>query len=111
MHIDSEKPIDASKLFFHAEAEKLSGLITEVVQKFGVTEEDAEALIEESASIYEVESQVETEDLADASWDIQKITAEAAKKLGFAGVLVEDEQGGAVMIDMIDRENDLTLVK
>ena len=109
--VDSEELIDAGKLFFHADAENLSELVSEVMCRFGVSEEDAEALIEESQSIYEVESEVEPEDLADASWDIQHITAKAARTLGFRGVRVTDEQGGAVMIDMMGREKDLALTE
>lgn len=107
IEIDDGDIISADRLFYHDGAENLSGLIADVVRRFDVSAADAEALIEESASIYDVGSSVEPEDLADAAWDIQHITAKAARILGFRAVRVTDEQGGSVMIDMMGREKEL----
>lgn len=107
IEVDDDAIINAGRLFYHDDAEKLSVLIAEVVSRYDVSEADAEALIEESASIYEVESSVEPEDLAEAEWDIQHITAKAARALGFRAVRVTDEQGSSVMIDMLGRESEL----
>ena len=107
IEIDDEAVIDASELFYHDEAEKLNGLIEEVADQFGVDAETAEALIEQSSDISFVESSVEPEDLADASWDIQLYSAKAAEILGYKAISMEDEQGTAIMVNMLGRETEL----
>ncbi|MGJ8518035.1 hypothetical protein [Carnimonas bestiolae] len=107
IEIDDEQIIEASQLFYHEDAEKLEALVSELAEELEIDEDDAEALIEESKSIYDIESNVEAEDMAEASWNIQLYTARAAKALGFRGVEVEDEQGSAYMIAMRGNENEL----
>lgn len=102
--------IEAGRLFFHEGAASLGALVSELAELLDVSEADAEALIEESTSIYDLTSNVEAEDLAEASWNIQRFTARAAQRLGFRGVAVTDEQGTAYMIDMLGREGDLVKV-
>lgn len=99
--------IRAGSLFHHDAAEKLAELVTEVAARFNIDEDTAEALIEETQSIYDIECNVDPEDLADASWDIQHYTARAAKLLGFRAVAVADEQGTAYLVDMLGRESEL----
>lgn len=101
--------IEASQLFYHEDAAKLAGLVSELAQRLGVDEDTAEALIEESKSVYDIDS-IEAEDSADASWDVQLFTARAAKILGFRAVQVQDEQGAAYMIDMLGHEDELELL-
>ena len=105
--LDDAAVIEASALFYHENAEKLSALVAEVAARFDIEEDAAEALIEESASIYDIDSNVEPEDMADASWDIQHYTARAAKLLGFRGVAVSDEQGVSYLVDMLGHESEL----
>ena len=105
--IDQADLIDASGLFCHANAATLDSTVSRLAARYGVDINTAESLLDESASIFDIECNVEAEDLADASWDIQKQTARAAKLLGFRGVRVTDEQGSAYMIDMLGREADL----
>ena len=100
--------IKASQLFYHEDAAKLTGLVAELAERLGVDEDTAEALIEESKSVYDIDS-IEAEDAADVSWDVQLFTARAAKILGFRAVQVTDEQGAAWMVDMLGRESELTL--
>lgn len=102
--------IDASGLFHHKEAEKLADLVAELAARFDISESEAEALMEESKSIFDIDCCIEPEDLADASWDVQHFTARAAKVLGFRGVVVSDEQGAAYMVDMLGREDELVKV-
>ncbi|WP_158658379.1 hypothetical protein [Achromobacter sp. AONIH1] len=109
LEIDEAAIIEAGQLFFHADAEKLAPLVAELAHRLGVDEDDAEALIEESQSVYDVDG-IEAEDAADASWDVQHYTARAAALLGFRGVAINDEQGTAYMIDMQGREGDLERV-
>lgn len=99
--------IRAGALFYHEEAEKLTGLIAEVAARFDIDKNTAEELIEESTSIYDIESNVAAEDMADAAWDIQHYTARAANLLGFRAVAVNDEQGTAYIVDMLGRETEL----
>lgn len=105
--LDESEVIEAGEIFYHENASSLSALVAKVAEQFDIDEDTAESLIDESASIYEIESNVDAEDLADASWDIQRYTARAAKELGFRAVLVTDEQGSAYMIDMMGREAEL----
>lgn len=107
IELDDAAVIRASALFHHDDAEKLAGLVAEVATRFDVDEDTAEALIEESQSIFDIDSNVEPEDLADASWDIQHYTARAAKLLGFRAVAVSDEQGTAYLVDMLGREAEM----
>lgn len=108
IELDASSVIEASSIFYHDDSdEKLDALVATVAKRYAVEEAVARDLIDETASIYEVDSSVEAEDLADASWDIQLATAKAAKMLGFQGVRVTDEQGAAYMIDMLGREEEL----
>lgn len=101
--------IEAGQLFYHENASKLESLVAELAGHLGIDEDDAEALIEESKSVFDLDI-MEPEDAADLSWDIQLFTARAAKILGFRGVQVKDEQGTAYMIDMLGYESELARV-
>lgn len=106
LDLDSADVIEAGQLFYHEDAAKLEGLVSELAARLDVSEEDAEALIEESKSVYDLNN-IEAEDAADVSWDVQLFTARAAKLLGFRAVSVHDEQGAAWMVDMLGRETEL----
>ncbi|WP_288076476.1 hypothetical protein [Pseudomonas sp.] len=106
LELDEDAIIDADRLFYHEDAEKLDALVAELADRFEIDADTAEDLIAEKASVYDLDS-IEPEDMADASWDVQRFTARAAKILGFRGVAVSDEQGTAYMIDMLGREADL----
>lgn len=106
IEINDDQLIEAGQLFYHEDAAKLDGLVAELAGRLDIDEDDAEALIEESKSVHDLDN-VEPEDAADLSWDVQLFTARAAKILGFRGVRVEDEQGSAYMIDMLGQANDL----
>ncbi|WP_252109071.1 MULTISPECIES: hypothetical protein [unclassified Halomonas] len=107
IEINEDDIIEASQLFYHADAEKLSDLVAELAAKLSIDEDDAEALIDESKSIFDLDLDIEPEDMADASWDVQIFTARAAQILGFRAVEVEDEQGAAFMVSMMGRESEL----
>ena len=98
IEIDEDDIIEAGQLFYHEDAEKLAGLVAQVMEMVGCDEDTAEELISQHQDVHSIECDIEPEDLADASWDIQRITAEAALVLGYRGVEVEDEQGAAYMI-------------
>lgn len=106
MELADADVIEAGQLFYHEDAANLEGLVAELAERLDISEEDAEALIEESKSVYDMDN-IEAEDAADASWDVQLFTARAAKTLGFRAVQVKDEQGVAYMVDMLGREAEL----
>lgn len=106
IEVNEDDFIRAGSLFYHEDAEKLDGLVSEFCEKYGVDEDTAEEIISERANAWD-----EIEDCdADISWDVQHFTARAAKILGYRGVIVQDEQGGAWMIDMLGRESELELI-
>ena len=111
LELDDDGIIDAGSIFYQYNAEILAPLVAKIAQRYGVDDDVAESLLDESKNIFNVECNVEPEDLADASWDIQKTTAQAAKLLGFRGVKVSDEQGSAYMIDMAGRESELQIAE
>ena len=102
IELNEAEVISARRLFWHDDAEKLSGLVAELADRLGCDADTAEALVEEKTSIYDVadDLSVDAEDLADISWDIQHASAKAACLLGFRGVAVSDEQGVSFMINM-----------
>ncbi|MEB0077992.1 hypothetical protein QN386_23835 [Pseudomonas sp. CCI3.2] len=107
IEVSDDSIIEAGRLFHHEDASKLAVLVAKLATRLGIDVDVSEALIEESVSIFDIDSNVEAEDLADTSWDIQLFTARAAKLLGFRGVEVSDEQGTSYMIDMLGRESEL----
>lgn len=107
IEIDDDAVIEASQLFYHDDADKLADLVAELAEKLSIDEDDAEALIDESKSIFDMDLDIEPEDMADASWDVQLFTARAAQILGFRAVEVEDEQGTSYMVSMMGRESEL----
>ncbi|WP_339118553.1 hypothetical protein [Halomonas sp. BMC6] len=107
IEIEEDAIIEAGQLFYHDDAEKLNTLVAELAEKLNIDEDDAEALIDESKSIWDMDLDIEPEDMADASWDVQVFTARAAQILGYRAVQVEDEQGASYMVSMMGREADL----
>ncbi|WP_275289162.1 hypothetical protein [Halomonas elongata] len=105
--IDEDDIIEASQLFYHDDAEKLDGLVEQVMEMVGCDEDTAEELIAQNEDVHSIDCDIEPEDLAEASWDIQRIAGEAAVILGYRGVEMEDEQGTAYLINMKGREADL----
>lgn len=97
--IEDESLISAGSLFYHENAEKLTGLISEFCSRFDVDEDTAEEIMSEREQLDSCD--------ADDLWDVQVFTARAAKLLGFRGCIMNDEQGTLYMIDMLSREADL----
>ncbi|WP_322997971.1 hypothetical protein [Castellaniella sp.] len=106
LDIDEDSIIDAGRLFYHEDAEKLRPLVAELAARMDIDEATAEALIEESQQVHDLDG-IDMEDAADLSWDVQHFTARAAALLDFRGVAVSDEQGTAYLIDMLGRENEM----
>jgi hypothetical protein len=107
LEINDSDIIIADQMFYHEDADKLAGLVENVMMMVGCDEDTAEDLIAQRTDVHSIDTDIEPEDLADISWDIQRITGEAAVLLGFRGVEMEDEQGRAYLIDMSGREVEL----
>lgn len=105
LEIDDDSIVEAGRLFYHEDAAKLQLLVDELAARLGIDEDDAEALIDESKSVFDLDG-VEG-DLGEMSWDVQHFTARAAALLGYRGVAVRDEQGTSYLIDMAGREGEL----
>lgn len=105
IEIDEDQVIEASRLFYHDDAEKLQALVEDLASRYNIDAEEAESLIEGKASAHDIID--DADEAAEASWDSQLYAARAATLLGFRGVAVDDEQGTAQMIDMLGREAEL----
>lgn len=98
IEIDDDEIIPASRLFYHEDAAKLDGFVQQVMNMLDCDEDEA---------IEQIEQRGDFCGDAEQSWEIQRITAEAAKALGFRGVSMSDEQGFMVMVDMLGKEGEL----
>lgn len=72
-------------------------IINDVAAMFDVDFDTAHDILTEGESEWNYDCD------AEKSWDRQKLTAKAAKLMGFDGVQVEDEQGTAYMISIVDQ--------
>ena len=106
IEIDDSELIEASRLFYHPEAELLNDLVLEVCEKYGVDKDMAENLIGEMENGFDVIYEFDSDD----AWEMQHRTARAAKILGYRGCIMEDEQGTLYMIDMLGKECELKQV-
>lgn len=100
LELSEEDVIEAGSLFYHDDAEKLAELVAEFCERFDVDEDTAEEIISEREQLDSCD--------AEQLWDVQLFTARAAKLLGFRAVEVQDEQGGAWMVDMLGHESELS---
>jgi hypothetical protein len=107
LEINDSDIIIADQMFYHEDADKLAGLVDKVMMMVGCGEDTAEDLIAQRTDVHSIDTEIDPEDLADISWDIQRITGESAVLLGFRGVEMEDEQGRAYLIRMSGREVEL----
>ena len=71
-------------------------VINDVAEMFDVDFDTAHDILTEKESEWDYDCD------AEKSLDRQKLTAKAAKLMGFDGVQVEDEQGAAYMISIVD---------
>lgn len=111
LEIDESAIIEAGALFYHEDSEKLQTLVEQVMGMVGCDEDTAEELIAQREDVHSIDSDLDVEDLADASWDIQAIAGKAAILLGYRGVELEDEQGAAYLINMIGHESEMVMTE
>jgi len=107
IELDAGKIIEAGQLFYHEEADLLDALLKKVMEMTGCDEDTGQELIAQNEDVHSIDCDIASEDLAEVSWDIQRITGEAAIILGFRGVAMQDEQGVAYLVHMKGREADL----
>lgn len=107
IEISEDEIIEARDLFNNDEWQKALPVVEEVMEEFGVDEQTAMNLLDESELIQDVKDDLN--DIGEASWKIQRLTAKAAKLIGFRAVEVTDEQGTSWMVDMLGREADLKI--
>ena len=79
-------------------------IINDVSEMFDVDFGTAHDILTEKESEWDYDCD------AEKSWDRQKLTAKAAKLMGFDGVQVEDEQGAAYMISIVDHFDKMRLL-
>lgn len=103
INLDDDDIIESGQLFYHKDSAKLDSIIKEVMNLINCDEEEAEKQLEQS-------DEAEYTD-TDNNWEIQALSAKAAKLLGFRAVSMQDEQGTCYMIDMLKKESDLVEVK
>ena len=109
LEINDSDIIIAENMFYHEDADKLAGLVDKVMMMVGCGEDTAEDLIAQRTDVHSIDTDIDPEDLADISWEIQRLSAEAAVALGFRGVEMEDEQGRSYLINMAGREAEMDL--
>ena len=95
--INEDEIIDANSFFYREDWQKLQSIVEEVMELAGCDEDEAQELLSQRAQ----------HDDAEVSWDIQKLSAKAAKALGFRAVATPDEQGTCYLVDMLGRETEL----
>lgn len=79
-------------------------IINDVAEMFDVDFDTAHDILTEKESEWNYDCD------AEKSWDRQKLTAKAAKLMGFDGAQVEDEQGAAYMISIVDHFDKMRLL-
>lgn len=107
LEIDESDVISAREIYYRDDLDKIQPIIDRVMRQFGVDDDAALDLVCERSDVYDLDG---VDDLAEASWDVQGYTAQAAALLGFRAVKVTDESGTSYMIDMAGRLADLKAV-
>lgn len=107
IEIEEEEIIESCCLFYPSNVFVHLETVKQVMERFNVNEEVAVDLIDESISITEIQDDFDGE----KSWWIQKMTAKAAKCMGYNAVCVKDETGNSYMLDLRVYREKMNLVK
>jgi len=99
IEVDPDALVKASSLWYDDNYKAAQPVVDEVMARFGVDEETASDLLDESKNVFDYDGD------GDDSWWVQHATARAARLMGYQGVEVTDEQGSAVMVDMAGWEH------
>jgi hypothetical protein len=97
--IDESEVADSFQIFYTAEfAEKITPIVQEFADKYGLEFDRALDLIEEDGDCWDVANELGV-DAADMSWDCQLYLAKCAVACGFKAAESEDEQGTCYIVD------------
>ena len=136
MDVDENELLDINKLPYidSDDYKKIKPIINEVEKVTGLSESESLDLLSERYSLTEFFNKLEdyynfyheqdknseeksrklklyenlkNKDIGDIEWMIQKFSGEVAKKLGYKGAILTDEQGSSYLIDMLGRLGDL----
>lgn len=97
IELSEDEVIEANSFFYREDCDKLADLVAEVMDLAQCDEDDAEEYL----------SGRKSHEDAEIDWDIQKLTGEAGKVLGYRAVEARDEQGTVWLVAMAGRESEL----
>lgn len=106
--VSEEEIVEAGEFFYREDSHKLSGLVERVMDLVDCDQDTAEELLSQRCDVNDMDT-VDPEDAAELSWDIQALTAKAAKLLGYRAVSMRDEQGTCYMVDLLGKESEMVL--
>ena len=105
IEVADESIIDASHLFYENSTAILRDLVADVCELAHVDSDTAMNLIDGSESILDIDTDIENR--GELDWELQHVSAKAAKLMGYRGVSLRDEQGTCYLVDMIGFESEL----
>ena len=108
IEILENKILNVSSIFYRYNKREFQNIFDSVVDYFGVDEETAERLIDDSFNIYDLDINI---DKGEASWFIQKQQGHIARHLRYEAAEGRDEQGTTYIVPMLCREKDLVFEK
>jgi len=108
IELDDSSIIAAGELLDHENAELLNDLLGEVKEITRCNDEQAASLLTQESSLFDF-PELCLSDIDELDWDIQRLTGEAGRTLGFRAVEALDEQGACYIVPMFGRENCLEL--
>jgi hypothetical protein len=88
--LDKSQIIEACSLFYHADAQNLEPIVEEAMALIDCDHDTAVALLSEEQAYL---------DDPEISWELQRLTAECAKVLGYIACRMTDEQGSVYLVD------------
>lgn len=114
-----ESEIVEAETLHHWEGDgRIDPFVREVMETAGTDENTAIDLLAQRKHLFDLLPMDPDEeapvcpvmDPGEADWEIQRLTAEAAKAIGYRGASMRDEQGRVYFIDMLGRVQDLKLL-
>ena len=87
--VNEDEIVDARQFFYRDDCDKLASLVEEVMEMTGEDADSAQDILSDGGFMCE----------AELSWELQYMTAKAAKALGYSIVEMSDEQGTCWMVD------------
>ena len=108
VEVEEDEIIRARDLEDYYETDEFKTAQKELVRRYDfIDEDDAYDLISDYKDAYDFEA--DYEELANLSWEVQKIQAQLARSFGFRFCESRDEQGTVYAGAMFGRESELVL--